>query len=91
MLKYLDDKRKGIKSTEEETEIDAEKARKDKSIQYPEIWKRIQEKKGWKRAFDKIPLELQPEIMKKFVEENLKYKNKVRLKRGSFQLIMASY
>jgi hypothetical protein len=36
---------KGVISTEEEIEIDAEQAKKDNSIWYPEIWKKIQEKK----------------------------------------------
>ena len=67
--KLINNKMKGIQIEEEEIELKAEEARKDKSIWYPTIWKKIQEKQKWKEAFDKIPLHCQPKIMKMFVED----------------------
>lgn len=68
IFKVVDLKLKEVTSIEEE-EIDSEQARKDKSIWYPEIWEKIQANKEWKQAFEKIPFETQPKIMKKFVED----------------------
>ena len=41
----INNKMKGIQIEEEEIELKAEEARKDKSIWYPTIWKKIQENK----------------------------------------------
>ena len=60
---------KGIYIEEEEIELKAEEDKKDKSIWYPIIWKKIQEKPKWKEAFEKIPLHCQPKVMKMFVED----------------------
>ena len=68
----INNKMKGIQIEEEEIELKAEEARKDKSIWYPTIWKKIQEKLNWKEAFERIPFHYQPKIMKMFVEDNPK-------------------
>ena len=44
---------KGIYFGEEEIEMKADEARKDKSIWYPTIWKKIQEKPKWKKLLRK--------------------------------------
>jgi len=59
----------GIKIVEEEELLNLEEAKKDGSFWYPTIWNKIQQKKEWKLAFDKIPLNQQPMVMKLFVED----------------------
>ena len=67
--KLINNKIKGIYIEEEEIELKAEEAKKDKTIWHPTIWKKIQEKPNWKEAFEKILLYYQPKIMKIFVED----------------------
>jgi hypothetical protein len=53
----------------EVTKLWIEEAKKDGSFWYPTIWNKIQQKKEWKLAFEKIPLNQQPKVMKLFVED----------------------
>lgn len=67
--KLLDMKQRNIKINEEIEIKEFEKAKEKNIIWYPKIMQTINENKEWKNLFDKLPLQLQPAIMRTIANE----------------------
>lgn len=67
--RYADKKKFDVELDEEIQQLEMDEMIKDKSFWYPMIMEQINKNKNWKKLYEKIPLEMQPNIMKKFVED----------------------
>ena len=67
--KLLEMKQRNIKINEELELKDVEMAKEKNIIWYPKIIQLINENKEWKNLFDKLPLQLQPAIMRTIANE----------------------
>jgi len=67
--KIIEMKQRNIKINEELELQDFEKAKEKNIIWYPKIMQTINENKEWKNLFDKLPLQLQPAIMRTIANE----------------------
>lgn len=67
--KLIEMKEKNIKLNEELELEDIEKAQEKNIVWYPKIIQTINENQEWKNLFDKLPLQLQPAVMRTIANE----------------------